>query len=46
MIGWFKARITVGPPTRSGLQILLIGIGSALAGFGIAYLVSGGAPLG
>jgi len=46
MIGWFKARITVGPPTRSGLQILLIGIGSALAGFGIAYIVSGGAPLG
>src|SRR3989441_1951710 len=46
LIGWFKARITVGHPTRSGLQILLIGIASALAGFGIAYVVSGGVPLG
>ncbi|TLZ64355.1 MAG: hypothetical protein E6K13_02775 [Methanobacteriota archaeon] len=46
LIGWFKARITVGRPTRSGLQILLIGIASALAGFAIAYVVSGGTPLG
>jgi len=42
LIGWYKARITVGRPARSGLQMLLIGLGSALAGFAIAYLVSGG----
>jgi len=41
-IGWWKAKMTVGRPARSGLQMLLIGITSALAGFGIAYLVSGG----
>ncbi len=41
LIGWYKARITVGRPARSGFQMLLIGLGSALAGFGIAYLVSG-----
>jgi len=43
LIGWYKARITIGRPVRSGLQMLLIGIGSAFAGFGIAYIVSGGA---
>lgn len=42
LIGWYKARATVGRPARSGLQMLVIGIVSALAGFGIAYLV--GAP--
>ena len=42
IIGWYKARITVGHPGRSGFQMLVIGLGSALAGFGIAYLVSGG----
>lgn len=41
-IGWYKAKMTVGRPARSGAQMLLIGITSALAGFGIAYLVSGG----
>lgn len=41
-IGWWKARTTIGRPTRSGLQMAVIGITSALAGFGIAYLVSGG----
>ena len=45
-IGWYKARHTVGRPTRSGLQMLVIGLGSALAGFGIAYLVSGGTLVG
>ena len=45
-IGWYKARLTIGRPSRSGLQMLLIGIGSAFAGFGIAYLVSGGAVVG
>jgi len=42
-IGWWKAKITVGRPGRSGLQMALIGMVSALAGFGIAFLVSGGA---
>ena len=41
-IGWWKAKTTIGRPARSGTQMLLIGIASALAGFGIAYLVSGG----
>jgi len=41
-IGWWKAKMTVGRPGRSGMQMLLIGIASALAGFAIAYLVSGG----
>jgi VIT1/CCC1 family predicted Fe2+/Mn2+ transporter len=44
-IGWYKAKMTVGKPHRSGLQMLLIGISSALAGFGVAYLVSGGKGL-
>jgi len=42
VIGWYKASTTIGRPARSGLQMLLIGITSALAGFGIAFLVSGG----
>lgn len=42
LIGWYKAKTTVGRPSRSGLQMALIGISSALAGFAIAYLVSGG----
>jgi len=42
LIGWWKARTTVGRPYRSGTQMAIIGIASAIAGFGIAYLVSGG----
>lgn len=42
LIGWWKAKTTVGRPARSGAQMLVIGILSALAGFGIAYVVSGG----
>ena len=42
LIGWYKAKTTVGRPTRSGLQMAAIGILSALAGFGIAFLVAGG----
>jgi len=44
-IGWWKARTTIGRPGRSGTQMAIIGIASALAGFGIAYLVSGGRGL-
>ncbi len=39
-IGWYKARTTVGIPLRSGFQMLIIGMSSAIAGFVIAYLVS------
>lgn len=42
IIGWWKAKTTVGRPARSGTQMAIIGIASAIAGFGIAYLVSGG----
>ncbi len=40
VIGWYKGRITIGRPYRSGTQMLIIGIVSAIAGFVIAYLVS------
>jgi len=39
LIGWYKAKATIGRPARSGAQMVLIGIASAIAGFGIAYLV-------
>ena len=42
LIGWWKARTTVGRPMRSGVQMAIIGLASAIAGFGIAFLVSGG----
>ncbi len=42
LIGWWKARTTLGRPGRSGTQMAIIGIASAIAGFGIAFLVSGG----
>ncbi len=40
VIGWYKGRLTIGRPTRSGLQMLVIGIASAIAGFAAAYLVN------
>ncbi len=40
LIGWYKARLTIGRPTRSGTQMLVIGMASALAGFGAAFLVN------
>src|SRR3989442_5664222 len=42
LIGWWKARTTIGRPTRSGVQMAMIGIASAVAAFGIAFLVSAG----
>ena len=39
-VGVIKARITVGKPARSGLQMMLIGIVSALAGYAIGALFS------
>ncbi len=41
LIGWYKGRITIGRPYRSGLQMFVIGTVSALAGFLAAYLVGG-----
>jgi len=43
-VGVYKARITVGRPGRSGLQMVVIGIVSALAGYAIGAMfgVKGG----
>jgi len=38
VVGVYKARLTVGKPGRSGLQMALIGIVSALAGYAIGAL--------
>ncbi len=43
-VGFYKARITVGNPGKSGLQMAVIGIVSALAGYFIGSLF--GAPPG
>jgi VIT1/CCC1 family predicted Fe2+/Mn2+ transporter len=43
VIGWYKGHMTIGRPFRSGTQMLIIGIVSAIAGFLIAYIV-GAAP--
>ncbi len=42
LIGWYKATTTVGRPVRSGVEMLIIGIASAVAGFLIAYVVGAG----
>ena len=42
LIGWYKAKSTVGRPTRSGIEMLVIGILAAVAGFVIAYVVGAG----
>jgi len=38
VVGFYKARITIGKPFRSGLQMTIIGILSALAGYLIGLL--------
>lgn len=44
-LGAYKARITVGHPARSGLELALIGMASALVGYGVGALFGvGGAP--
>lgn len=40
-VGAFKARITVGHPARSGAQMMVIGVVSALAGYAIGALFGG-----
>ena len=42
-IGAYKARATVGSPGKSGVEMAVIGIASAMAGFLIGYLLSPGA---
>jgi len=37
-IGVVKARLTVGVPSKSGLQMLVIGMSAALVGYGIGLL--------
>jgi vacuolar iron transporter family protein len=37
-IGWYEARVTVGPFWKSGLRMLLIGMGAGLVGFLIGVL--------
>ena len=43
-VGGYKASITVGRPTRSGLEMALIGTLSALAGYLVGMLLK--APVG
>jgi predicted membrane protein (TIGR00267 family) len=38
-IGFYKARVTVGHPTRSGMEMMLIGTISALAGYLVGVLL-------
>ncbi len=37
-VGYYKAKSYVGSPMRSGLEMALIGMASALIGYGIGYL--------
>jgi predicted membrane protein (TIGR00267 family) len=41
LVGVYKARQTIGRPGRSGLQMTVIGMASALAGYGIGTLFGG-----
>ncbi len=38
VVGAYKAKVTVGHPLKSGIQMLIIGMGAALAGYYIGYL--------
>jgi predicted membrane protein (TIGR00267 family) len=37
-IGMYKAKVTVGNPIKTGIQMVLIGMGAALAGYYIGHL--------
>ena len=37
-VGAYKARVTVGHPVRSGIELALIGLVSALFGYGVGAL--------
>lgn len=41
MIGYYEARITIGSLWRSGVRMLVIGLGSGLAGFLIGWSLQG-----
>jgi VIT1/CCC1 family predicted Fe2+/Mn2+ transporter len=41
MIGYYEARITIGSLWRSGVRMLVIGLGSGLAGFLIGWVLQG-----
>jgi VIT1/CCC1 family predicted Fe2+/Mn2+ transporter len=38
-IGVYKARVTVGKPIKSGIEMAVIGTVSALAGYLVGYLL-------
>ena len=38
LVGIYKAKVTVGNPFKTGLQMVLIGMGAALAGYFIGHL--------
>ncbi len=38
LLGIYKARVTVGHPVKTGIQMVLIGMGAALAGYYIGHL--------
>jgi VIT1/CCC1 family predicted Fe2+/Mn2+ transporter len=42
-VGWYKARVTVGSPVRSGIEMALIGTVCALTGYAVGALMR--APL-
>ncbi len=39
-IGWYKAKLTIGEPYRSGIQMIVIGISAAFVGFIIGLLLT------
>jgi predicted membrane protein (TIGR00267 family) len=39
IVGAYKARVTVGNPGKSGLEMALIGTLSALVGYGVGWLL-------
>jgi vacuolar iron transporter family protein len=41
MIGYYEAKLTIGSLWKSGIRLLIIGLGSGLAGFLIGYALQG-----
>jgi VIT1/CCC1 family predicted Fe2+/Mn2+ transporter len=37
-VGFYKARVTIGRPTRSGLEMAVIGTLSALVGYAVGLI--------
>jgi VIT1/CCC1 family predicted Fe2+/Mn2+ transporter len=38
VVGAYKAKLTVGRPAKSGLEIMFIGMASALVGYAVGLL--------